>query len=108
MFDIIGPRVERTNIFRAVWDHAAVIGKTLIYGVVGKCDLLSSGLPAASVWVDTVEVCGAESIGANTLTVRVLAALGPGVHLIADISGAVNIARPVTHWARGILVADVE
>ena len=95
-------------MFRAVWDHAAVIGKTLIYGVVGKCDLLSSGLPAASVWVDTVEVCGAESVGANTLTVRVLAALRSWVHLITDNIGAVHIAGPVTYRPIGILIADIK
>ena len=67
----------------------------------------------ARVRIDTVEACGAVSIravviSADILTVRFLATLWSGIHLIANISGAVSISRPVTDWTHGVLDARIK
>ena len=84
-------------------------------GTSGAVSLNPTELKAAftRVRVDTVEACGAVSIraivfGADILTVRVLTTLRSGIHLITNISRAVNILRPATDWTDGILVADIK
>ena len=42
------------------------------------------------------------------MTVGVLATLWSGIHLLTNISGAVNIGRIVTDWTLGVLVGHIE
>ena len=65
------------------------------------------------VRVDAVKACGAVGlraivIGADILTFGVLTTLWSGIHLIANIFGAVNLTRPVTDWTIRILVAHIK
>ena len=65
------------------------------------------------VRIDTIEACGAVSIRAVGITVshptvKAIAALRSGIHLITNCSTAVNIFRPHAHWTHGVLVANIE
>ena len=72
--------------------------------------LVTVGVNGA-LWRFTVIVRAGEASGAvssGTDTVLIGTTLGPGIHLIADMSGAVNIDRPITHRSNGVHVAGFE
>ena len=109
---VVGLLDEGIPELGAVRDHTLIIiGETVLTRVVGHGVVLSSSLPLAGV--NTVEACGAVSIravviGADILTIGVLATLWSGFHLIANCSTAVNIHGPGTYGAHGVLEAHIK
>ena len=65
------------------------------------------------VRIDTIEACGAVSVRAVGITVshptvKAIATLRSGIHLITNCTTAVNIFRPLANWTIWVLVADIK
>ena len=84
------------------------VGRGDVAGLVEVITLRVDGALGAAVRVDAVEGGGAVRVGADLLAVGVVAALGPGLHLVTHHVGAVNVTRPVTRRPVRVLVAHVE